>query len=198
MLALACVVAALLTSCDARLSREKRKELEAKSHNNTWLLFSERHTYHLLYRSNENDSFYGGNAPCVHITSLRCYSSEMLTWNQLFFKRVEKYDLYTEKYIWAHMEKFRKNFAAYDKVTFEYHLPEISGEEDFLLLFTDYRTCFTLRRLADKVHQVWMIDTKNETGIHANCHSAYEGVFEDKTGSGVKTRYYIYNEAICK
>ncbi|CAN7996767.1 unnamed protein product [Ixodes pacificus] len=96
------------------------------------------------------------------------------------------------------MDQFRKNFSDYDKVTFEYNLPEISGKEDFLLLFTDYKTCFTFRRLTDNVHQVWMIDTKNETGINSTCHSAYKGVFEDKSDSGEKTRYYIYNETICK
>ncbi|XP_040065817.1 uncharacterized protein LOC115309677 [Ixodes scapularis] len=190
MLVFLCVVAALLACSDAaKLSEQQRKELQMKSSNNAWLLFTARHKYYLLYRSVENDTAHGGVKPCVQIEFITCWNGEKLMWYYFNYKGIYRSPFYPQPHMWIKVKPEKQK----NLVTMKYAFDD-EGFKDYRLLFTDYQTCFTLIRLHDKALQVWIIGKTNMTGIHETCHSTYNEKVNETGGLTDIPKYYIYNE----
>uniref|UniRef100_A0A0K8RA96 Putative salivary lipocalin n=1 Tax=Ixodes ricinus TaxID=34613 RepID=A0A0K8RA96_IXORI len=193
MLAFLCVVAALLAPSDTKLTKEQREERQGKSTKNAWLLFTDTHTYHLLYRSVENDTAHGGFKPCVKMSLKQCWGSSMELWYHLFYKDIPTNALWPQAYMWIKVNQSREQKDLVS-MNFEYYY---GGYKDYTLLFTDYQTCFTMKRDHDKALQVWMIGSTEPTRINDTCHSTYNKTFIETGTHSEIPRYYIYNETIC-
>uniref|UniRef100_A0A0K8RIB7 Putative salivary lipocalin n=1 Tax=Ixodes ricinus TaxID=34613 RepID=A0A0K8RIB7_IXORI len=192
MLALLCVIA-LLAFSDAKLSKEKREELQAKSSVNAWLLFTDEPTHYLLYRSIENDTAYGGFKPCVNMSLKQCWDSSMNLWYNFYYQDIPANALWPDSYMWIKVKDSSEQKDEMD-IDYDYYY---EGYKSYRLLFTDYTTCFTLQREYDNALQVWMIGSTDATRINETCHSTYNETL-NKTGHHLEIpRYYIYNETIC-
>uniref|UniRef100_A0A147BVZ5 Putative salivary lipocalin n=1 Tax=Ixodes ricinus TaxID=34613 RepID=A0A147BVZ5_IXORI len=193
MLVFLCVVTALLACSDAaKLSEQQRKELQKKSSNNAWLLFTDKHTVYLLYRSVENDTAYGGFKPCVNMSLKQCWDDSLELWYYFYFRGIPTNDVYSENYLWITV-----NSSGDHRDLVEFKYPYYAPLVHLRLLFTDYQTCFVLQQVNNGALQVWMIGSTNTTRINDTCHSTYNETL-NKTGHHSEIpRYYIYNETIC-
>ncbi|XP_040062077.1 uncharacterized protein LOC120836986 [Ixodes scapularis] len=193
MLPFLCLVSALLAFSDAKLSKEKREELQAKSSVNAWLLFTDKHAHYLLYRSIENDTAYGGFKPCVNMSLKMCWDGSLVLWYNFYYNDIPASDIWPDSYMWI---KVKHSSEQKDEMEIDYDY-YYGGYKDYRLLFTDYKTCFTLQRDHDKTLQVWMIGSTDETKINETCHSTYNKNVNKADDSTETPKYYIYNETIC-
>uniref|UniRef100_A0A090XBK1 Putative secreted protein n=1 Tax=Ixodes ricinus TaxID=34613 RepID=A0A090XBK1_IXORI len=180
MLAFLCVVAALLAPSDTKLTKEQREERQRKSTKNAWLV-CELHSVDsdILLGASHIDAAMG----CIVKVPLKCPR----------LRQGEVPHRWPQAYMWIKVNQSREEK---DEVSmnFEYYY---GGYKDYTLLFTDYQTCFTMKRDHDKALQVWMIGSTEATRINETCHSTYNETL-NKTGHHLEIpRYYIYNETIC-
>uniref|UniRef100_A0A0K8R8C7 Putative salivary lipocalin n=1 Tax=Ixodes ricinus TaxID=34613 RepID=A0A0K8R8C7_IXORI len=193
MLALLCVVAALIACSDAaKLSEQQRKERQAKSSTNAWLLFTDTHKYYLLYRSVKNDTAYGGFKQCVNMSLRQCWDLSLELWYYFYYQGIYTNEVFPVNHLWITMNSSGEQR---DLVKFRY--PYYADQVLLQLLFTDYETCFVLQQVDNEALQVWMIGSTNTTRINDTCHSTYNKTL-NKTGNLSEIpKYYIYNETIC-
>uniref|UniRef100_A0A0K8RI14 Putative salivary lipocalin n=1 Tax=Ixodes ricinus TaxID=34613 RepID=A0A0K8RI14_IXORI len=153
MLLFLCVVAASLACSDAaKLSAEQRKDLQGKSFNNAWLLFTDNQTHYLLYRSVENDTGYGGFKQCANMSFKMCWDSSLKLWYNFYYRGIYTNDVYPTLHLWIQVNSSGEHR---DLVKFTY--PFQRNQVLLQLLFTDYETCFVLQQVDNEALQVWMI-----------------------------------------
>ncbi|XP_040067615.1 uncharacterized protein LOC120840908 [Ixodes scapularis] len=220
MIALLCVVATALACCGSHveagptgqtyslLSRQDEPVDMAKPKNNTAKLWLKREKFYLLYRSEKNDAEFGGEAKCVQMKALRFeiprkkYQwntpvKELKVWSSVGYRNNQT----------GHMEAFtvmiitKKSdesliyddmFSIGEDDTYANYI-----STDYELLFTDYETCFTIRRPSDDVYMVWMIGRRDIRGINRQCETAYHGPSNEYGCTVVKPKYDVYDDMIC-
>uniref|UniRef100_V5HBY1 Putative secreted histamine binding protein of 20.0 kDa n=2 Tax=Ixodes ricinus TaxID=34613 RepID=V5HBY1_IXORI len=108
-------------------------------------LFLKSHTFYLLYRSEKSDTKLGGESKCFQ---MRYYEAgrgkeEFLT--QLLFRdnSTGQMDVYSIVIV---LEKSNESLKYYDRLVAQNHIA--TRYEIYDLLYTDYHTCFTLRRIS--------------------------------------------------
>uniref|UniRef100_A0A0K8RLA5 Putative salivary lipocalin n=1 Tax=Ixodes ricinus TaxID=34613 RepID=A0A0K8RLA5_IXORI len=219
MIALVYVVATALACCCAHveagptsqtyslLPREDNPVRMAKPKNNSERLWLTREKVYLVYRSEKNDTEFGGEAQCVQMKALHIDPPrKKFLWNTLVRKLKVRSRLLYRNNQTGHMEESTVTITtkkSYKNLTYDDMFS--IGEEtyttyiykDYELLFTDYQTCFTIRRPSDDVYMVWMIGRLNITDINPECETAYHGPVNEYGCSVMKPKYYVYDKQIC-
>ncbi|XP_040062080.1 uncharacterized protein LOC115311449 [Ixodes scapularis] len=219
MIALLCVVATALACCGSHveagptgqtyslLSRQDEPVDMAKPKNNSGKLWLKHEKFYLLYRSEKNDTEFGGEAKCVQMKALRFelprkeYQwntpvKELKVWSSVGYRnnRTGQMEVFTVMITTKKSNESLKydDMFSIGEETYTHYL-----YKDYELLFTDYKTCFTIWRPSDDVYMVWMIDRRNITDINPQCETAYHGPVNEYGCTVVKPKYYVYDEKIC-
>uniref|UniRef100_A0A0K8RKZ2 Putative salivary lipocalin n=1 Tax=Ixodes ricinus TaxID=34613 RepID=A0A0K8RKZ2_IXORI len=168
---------------------------EPATNKNASKLFDSPQTFYLLYRSEKSDTKLGGESKCFQMKyyEARRGRKEFLT--QLLFRdnSTGRMDVHSIVIV---LEKSNKSLEYYDRLEARNHIA--TRYETYDLLFTDYQTCFTLRRISDDLHQVWMIDRRDTKDISSLCESAYQGPVNEDGCAVPRPEYKIFDPEICQ
>ncbi|XP_040065823.1 uncharacterized protein LOC8031369 [Ixodes scapularis] len=158
-------------------------------------LFDRPQTFYLLYRSEKSDTKLGGESKCFQMKyyEARRGKKEFLTMLLFRDNSTGQMDVYSIVIV---LEKSNESLEYYDRLVAQNHIA--TSYEAYDLLFTDYKTCFTLRRISDDLYQVWMIDRQNPTAINPGCESAYQGSVNEFGCAVPKPKYEIFDADICQ
>uniref|UniRef100_A0A0K8RHA1 Putative salivary lipocalin n=1 Tax=Ixodes ricinus TaxID=34613 RepID=A0A0K8RHA1_IXORI len=158
-------------------------------------LFINPQKFYLLYRSEKSDTKLGGESKCFQMKYYEAHREKNEYLTELLFRdnSTGQMDVYSIVIV---LEKSNESLDYYDLLVAQNDIA--TKYEIYELLFTDYQTCFTLRRTSDDLHQVWMIDRQNPRAIHPGCESAYQGPV-NKYGCAVpRPKYEIFDPEICQ
>uniref|UniRef100_A0A0K8R9C7 Putative salivary lipocalin n=1 Tax=Ixodes ricinus TaxID=34613 RepID=A0A0K8R9C7_IXORI len=158
-------------------------------------LFLKSHTFYLLYRSEKSDTKLGGESKCFQMRYYEAGRGKEEFMTQLLFRdnSTGQMDVYSIVIV---LEKSNESLKYYDRLVAQNYIA--TRYETYDLLFTDYQTCFTLRRISDDLHQVWMIDRRNASVIDPGCESAYQGPVNEYGCAVPKPKYDIFDPEICQ
>uniref|UniRef100_A0A147BWP3 Putative salivary lipocalin n=1 Tax=Ixodes ricinus TaxID=34613 RepID=A0A147BWP3_IXORI len=179
----------------AQLTEDDRNQVER--HNDSRRLLSTNQTFYLLYRSETNDSALP-DAQCTQTRHIEGFEKRrtVSVFRKIFY--VHHKGHINRHFVVIYPNKSNEILTYDDSMTIKilaFYLAPGPIYSD--LLFTDYSTCFTVRRPANDMYELWSIGRPNLTNINQGCHSAYE---EDPDTPGCtvdRPKYYIFNETVC-
>ncbi|CAN7997731.1 unnamed protein product [Ixodes pacificus] len=159
-----------------------------------WKLFLKPQKFYLLYRSEKNDTKLGGESKCFQMKYYEADPVKKKFLTHLLFRNdtTGHMDSYSITIV---LDKSNKTFNYYDRLEVQNSIA--TRYEIYELLFTDYQTCFTLKRISDDLHQVWMIERLNATIISPQCESAYQGPVNEYGCAVPRPKYEIFDPKIC-
>uniref|UniRef100_A0A0K8R8C6 Putative salivary lipocalin n=1 Tax=Ixodes ricinus TaxID=34613 RepID=A0A0K8R8C6_IXORI len=196
MFVLVCAAAAIL-ACRGASSQLTEGENQVQRHNDSRKLLSSEKTFYLLYRSEKSDSQFGGNAPCAQMKHIESFEkrSDGSVLKRMFYIHETKHHI-LRFYVAITPNTSSKALGYNDTMTAR---TIAFGTKDIYydLLFTDYSSCFTLRRPEDDVYQLWSIGRPDLTNINEGCRSAYKTDSNDPGCSVERQEYYVFNETVC-
>uniref|UniRef100_A0A0K8RGC3 Putative salivary lipocalin n=1 Tax=Ixodes ricinus TaxID=34613 RepID=A0A0K8RGC3_IXORI len=195
MFVLVCAAATLLACRDA-FAQPAEDNNQVQRHNDSTKLLSTNQTFYLLYRSVENDSDFN-DAQCTQMRHLEGFEKRKTP-------TVLREMLYVHHkgHINRHSAVITPNksneiLTYNDSMTVEILAFPYRGPRYDDLLFTDYLSCFTVKRPAKDVYELWSIGRPNLTNINPKCHSAYEEDPDIPGCSVDRPKYDVFNETAC-
>ncbi|XP_040077717.1 uncharacterized protein LOC120849557 [Ixodes scapularis] len=195
MFVLVCAAATLIACRDACAQSTEDKN-QVQVHNDSTKLLSTNRTFYLLYRSVKNDSDFA-DAQCTKRKHLEGFEKR-----QTFTVLRDMLYVHHKGHINRHHvvitpNKSNEILKYNDSMTTKTIMFPFPGPKYEDLLFTDYSTCFTVRKPTNGVYELWSIGRPNLTNINPKCRSAYE---EDPDISGpsvARPKYDIFDETVC-
>uniref|UniRef100_A0A0K8RHB0 Putative salivary lipocalin n=1 Tax=Ixodes ricinus TaxID=34613 RepID=A0A0K8RHB0_IXORI len=161
-----------------------------------WTVMSQENKYYLLYRSNENDTLMGGTSKCVQTKYYKIDRALKTLENRILYRNNETGQM--EQY--AVLITFKKSNATlpyYDVISVGSLDTTITATKDYQLLFTDNKSCHTLRSVEDDQFQVWMTEDYDPKEIDPGCAKAYQDAPLIFSCPAPRKEYYIYDKTIC-
>uniref|UniRef100_A0A147BWV1 Putative salivary lipocalin n=1 Tax=Ixodes ricinus TaxID=34613 RepID=A0A147BWV1_IXORI len=195
MFVLVCAAATLLACRDA-FAQPAEDNNQVQRHNDSTKLLSTNQKFYLLYRSVKNDSDFA-DAQCTQRKHVEGFKKR-----QTFTVLREMLYVHHKGHINRHHvvitpNKSNEILRYNDSMTTETIAFPYAGPRYEDLLFTDYFTCFTVRRPANDVYELWSIGRPNLTSINPKCRSAYDQ-HPDIPGCSVdRPKYYVFDETAC-
>uniref|UniRef100_V5HEC8 Putative secreted histamine binding protein of 20.0 kDa n=1 Tax=Ixodes ricinus TaxID=34613 RepID=V5HEC8_IXORI len=197
MFVLVCAAATIIACRGAfALSNEDKTQVEV--HNDSRRLLFSNQTFYLLYRNVKSDSDFGGEAPCAqirHIEGLEKRRNVSVLGMEFYIH--ERRGHINQHYVVLTPNKSRAISPHDDAMALLTLASPFRPETHYHLLFTDYMSCFTVRRPLDDVYQVWAIGRPSLTNKYENCHSAYKQHSDIPGCSVERPRYDVFNDTLC-
>uniref|UniRef100_V5I3I5 Putative secreted histamine binding protein of 20.0 kDa n=1 Tax=Ixodes ricinus TaxID=34613 RepID=V5I3I5_IXORI len=195
MFVLVCAAATLIACRDA-FAQPAEDNNQVQRHNDSTKLLSTNQKFYLLYRSVKNDSDFA-DAQCTQRKHVEGFEKR-----QTFTVLREMLYVHHKGHINRHSAVITPNksneiLTYNDSMTVEILAFPYRGPRYDDLLFTDYSSCFTLRRPEDDVYQLWSIGRPDLTNINEGCRSAYKTDSNDPGCSVERQEYYVFNETVC-
>ncbi|KAM7289443.1 uncharacterized protein ISCGN_029572 [Ixodes scapularis] len=197
MFVLVSIVATILACCGAFAQVTEDDQNQVHRHNDSKRLLSINQTFYLLYRSERNDSALP-DAQCTQTRHGDGFENRetVSVLRRLFY--VHHKGHINRHFIVIYPNKSNEILPYDDSMTIKI-LAVYLGERPIYsdLLFTDYSTCFAVRRPADGVYELWSIGRPNLTNINQQCHSAYDQDPDIPGSSAARPKYDVFNETAC-
>uniref|UniRef100_A0A0K8RA93 Putative salivary lipocalin n=1 Tax=Ixodes ricinus TaxID=34613 RepID=A0A0K8RA93_IXORI len=161
-----------------------------------WTVMSQKKKFYLLYRSNENDTLMGETSKCVQTKYYEIDRAHKTLKNRILYRNDETGHM--EEYaVLITFKKSNDTLPYYDIISVGSLDTTISVTRDYQLLFTDNKTCHTVRSVEDDQFQVWMTEDYHPKDIDQGCENAYQDAPLIFSCPAPREKYYIYNETIC-
>ncbi|XP_040062053.1 uncharacterized protein LOC115330684 [Ixodes scapularis] len=195
MFVLVCAAATLLACRDACAQSTEDKN-QVQVHNDSTKLLSTNQTFYLLYRSVKNDSD-SPDAQCTQRKYLEGFEKRQTFTFLRDMRYVHHKGHINRHHIVITPNKSHEMLTYNDSMTTEILAFAYTGPRYEDLLFTDYLTCFTVRRPANDMYELWSIGRPNLTNINPKCLSAYEEDPDIPGCSVARPKYDIFDETVC-
>uniref|UniRef100_A0A6B0V0H5 Putative salivary lipocalin n=1 Tax=Ixodes ricinus TaxID=34613 RepID=A0A6B0V0H5_IXORI len=161
-----------------------------------WTVMSQKKKFYLLYRSNENDTLMGETSKCVQTKYYEIDRAHKTLKNRILYRNNETGHM-EENAVLITIKKSNDTLPYYDIISVGSLDTTISATRDYVLLFTDNKTCHTVRSVDDDQFQVWMTEDHHPKDIDQGCEKAYQDAPLIFSCPAPREKYYIYNQTIC-